>query len=55
MAAAPPDRQEKVIAAAQHIVKSLTNSKNVVNSMIRILSDFDNRFSNMTDTSPTYL
>jgi exocyst complex protein 7 len=52
MAAAPPDGQEKVIAVAQHIFKSLANSKNIVDSMIRILSGFDNRFSNMTDLFP---
>jgi exocyst complex protein 7 len=53
MAAAPPDGQEKVIAAAQHIVKSLANSKNAADDMIRILSGFDNRFSNMTDLFPS--
>lgn len=52
MAAAPPDGQEKVIAAAQHIVKSLANSKNAADDMIRILSGFDNRFSHMTDLFP---
>ena len=52
MAAAPPDGQEKVIAAAQHIVKSLANSKNAADDMIRILSGFDNRFSLMTDLFP---
>ncbi|KQK11259.1 exocyst complex component EXO70B1 [Brachypodium distachyon] len=53
MAAAPPaDGQEKVIAAAQHIVKSLANSKNAADDMIRILSGFDNRFSLMSDLFP---
>jgi exocyst complex component 7 len=48
-AAAPPDGQEKVIAAAQHIVKSLASSKNAADDMIRILSGFDNRLSLMSD------
>ncbi|KAE8816241.1 exocyst complex component EXO70B1-like [Hordeum vulgare] len=52
MAAAPPDGQEKVIAAAQQIVKSLANSKNAADDMIRILSGFDNRFSLMSDLFP---
>ncbi|XP_062207915.1 exocyst complex component EXO70B1-like [Phragmites australis] len=52
MAAAPPDGQEKVIAAAQHIVKSLANSKNAADDMIRILSGFDNRFSLMSNLFP---
>ncbi|GJN16905.1 hypothetical protein PR202_gb03931 [Eleusine coracana subsp. coracana] len=52
MAAAPPDGQEKVIAAAQHIVKSLASSKNAADDMIRILSGFDNRFSLMSDLFP---
>ncbi|KAJ1286859.1 hypothetical protein BS78_03G384300 [Paspalum vaginatum] len=52
MAAAPPDGQEKVIAAAQHIVKSLANSKNAADDMIRILSGFDNRLSLMSDLFP---
>ncbi|PWZ09976.1 Exocyst complex component EXO70A1 [Zea mays] len=48
-AAAPPDGQEKVIAAAQHIVKLLASSKNAADDMIRILSGFDNRLSLMSD------
>ncbi|CAO2196427.1 unnamed protein product [Urochloa humidicola] len=52
MAAAPPDGQEKVIAAAQHIVKSLASSKNAADDMIRILSGFDNRLSLMSDLFP---
>ncbi|WVZ67629.1 hypothetical protein U9M48_016681 [Paspalum notatum var. saurae] len=52
MAAAPPDGQEKVMAAAQHIVKSLANSKNAADDMIRILSGFDNRLSLMSDLFP---
>ncbi|XP_029116853.1 exocyst complex component EXO70B1-like [Elaeis guineensis] len=48
-AAAKIDGQEKVIAAAQHIVKSLATSKNAAEDMIRILSGFDNRLSIMND------
>ncbi|KAL5229170.1 hypothetical protein ABZP36_017435 [Zizania latifolia] len=44
--------QEKVIAAAQHIVKSLANSKNAADDMIRILSGFDDRLSLMSDLFP---
>ncbi|EES01976.1 exocyst complex component EXO70B1 [Sorghum bicolor] len=51
-AAPPPDGQEKVIAAAQHIVKSLASSKNAADDMIRILSGFDNRLSLMSDLFP---
>ncbi|OVA09521.1 Exocyst complex protein Exo70 [Macleaya cordata] len=40
---------EKVIAAAQKIVKSLGNSKNLTQDMILILSNFDNRLSNITE------
>ncbi|XP_078156399.1 exocyst complex component EXO70B1-like [Carex rostrata] len=50
MSASPtpkPDGQEKVIAAAQHIVKSLANSKNAADDMIRILSGFDHRLSSL--------
>ncbi|KAL5221358.1 hypothetical protein ABZP36_026071 [Zizania latifolia] len=52
MAAAAPGGQEKVIAAAQHIVKSLANSKNAADDMIRILSGFDDRLSLMSDLFP---
>jgi exocyst complex component 7 len=52
MAAAPPDSQEKVMAAAQHIVKSLASSKNAADDMIRILSGFDNRLSFMSNFFP---
>jgi exocyst complex component 7 len=50
MSAAPAagvDGQEKVIAAAQHIVKSLATSKNAADDMIRILSGFDHRLSSL--------
>ncbi|RLN41261.1 hypothetical protein C2845_PM01G04410 [Panicum miliaceum] len=39
----------KVLAAAQHIVKSLATSKNAIADMIRILSGFDNRLSSITN------
>uniref|UniRef100_A0A0E0CKX0 Exocyst subunit Exo70 family protein n=1 Tax=Oryza meridionalis TaxID=40149 RepID=A0A0E0CKX0_9ORYZ len=39
---------DKVLAAAQHIVKSLATSKNAADDMIRILSGFDNRLSQIT-------
>ncbi|KAG8070752.1 hypothetical protein GUJ93_ZPchr0006g42153 [Zizania palustris] len=56
MSAAPPPPPEnpavagsdKVLAAAQHIVKSLATSKNAADDMIRILSGFDNRLSHIT-------
>lgn len=43
------DGDERVIAAAQQIVKSLGTSKNVTEDMILILSNFDNRLSTITD------
>ncbi|XP_039772556.1 exocyst complex component EXO70B1-like isoform X2 [Panicum virgatum] len=39
---------DKVLAAAQHIVKSLATSKNAADDMIRILSGFDHRLSSIT-------
>uniref|UniRef100_A0ACD5UAR6 Uncharacterized protein n=1 Tax=Avena sativa TaxID=4498 RepID=A0ACD5UAR6_AVESA len=39
---------DKVLAAAQHIVKSLATSKNAADDMIRILSGFDHRLSTIT-------
>ncbi|CAL9040438.1 unnamed protein product, partial [Musa banksii] len=48
-AAARADGQEKVIAAAKHIVSSLATSKNAAEDMIRILSGFDNRLSTIND------
>lgn len=47
------DGQDKVIATAQQIVKSLATSKNAAEDMIRILSGFDNRLSSMNDLLPT--
>ncbi|XP_062219126.1 exocyst complex component EXO70B1-like [Phragmites australis] len=60
MSAAPPSPQpespsatgvggDKVLAAAQHIVKSLATSKNAADDMIHILSGFDNRLSSITN------
>ncbi|XP_044457291.1 exocyst complex component EXO70B1 [Triticum aestivum] len=71
MSASPPPPEEdavplavavagndRVLAAAHHIVKSLATSKNAADDMIRILSGFDYRFSNITSdlfhsTSPS--
>ncbi|MQL75454.1 hypothetical protein Taro_007805 [Colocasia esculenta] len=47
--AASADGDERVMAAAQQIVKSLGTSKNAKEDMILILSSFDNRLSNITD------
>ncbi|OVA17508.1 Exocyst complex protein Exo70 [Macleaya cordata] len=47
--AATVDGDERVMAAAQKIVKSLGTSKNVTEDMILILSSFDNRLSTITD------
>ncbi|GMH01157.1 hypothetical protein Nepgr_002996 [Nepenthes gracilis] len=41
--------EERVLATAQHIVKSLRTSKDVTDDMLSILSSFDNRLSNITD------
>ncbi|XP_078435107.1 exocyst subunit exo70 family protein F1 [Wolffia australiana] len=41
--------EERVIAAAQQIVRSLGTSKNMKEDILLILSTFDNRFSNITD------
>lgn len=46
-AAAKVDGQDKVLAMAQRIVKSLATSKNGADDMILILSGFDNRLSTM--------
>ncbi|XP_050223780.1 exocyst complex component EXO70B1 [Mercurialis annua] len=40
---------DRVMATAQQIVKSLNTSKNVREDMLLILSSFDNRLSNITD------
>ncbi|WOL11409.1 exocyst complex component EXO70B1-like [Canna indica] len=52
-AAARGDGQEKVIAAAKHIVSSLATTKNAAEDMIRILSGFDNRLSTINDLFPS--
>ncbi|TVU03607.1 hypothetical protein EJB05_50794 [Eragrostis curvula] len=44
-----PDGEDKVLAVAKHVVKVLGSS---ANDMIRILSGFDNRLSNMPDLVP---
>ncbi|XP_010248978.1 PREDICTED: exocyst complex component EXO70B1-like [Nelumbo nucifera] len=47
--AATIDGDERVMAAAQQIVKSLGTPKNVTEDMILILSNFDNRLSTITE------
>ncbi|KAA8542127.1 hypothetical protein F0562_023279 [Nyssa sinensis] len=47
--AATIEGQDRVMATAQQIVKSLNTSKDVTEDMIMILSSFDNRLSNITD------
>ncbi|XP_017698479.2 exocyst complex component EXO70A1-like [Phoenix dactylifera] len=49
MAGAAADGREKVIAAAQHIIKSLATSPNAAEDMLRILSGFDHRLSAIPD------
>ncbi|KNA08012.1 hypothetical protein SOVF_166560 [Spinacia oleracea] len=41
--------EDRVLATAQHIVKSLRTSKDVTDDMLLILSTFDNRLSNISD------
>eukprot|EP00249_Psilotum_nudum_P020542 c27749_g3_i1 orf=432-2447(+) len=41
--------EERVIAAAQHIVKALGSNENLAEDMLRILSTFDDRFSSMNE------
>ncbi|KAF9604105.1 hypothetical protein IFM89_002780 [Coptis chinensis] len=52
-AATTIDGDERVMAAAQQIVKNLGTSKNVTEDMILILSNFDNRLSTITDLLST--
>uniref|UniRef100_A0A5B7AJC4 Exocyst subunit Exo70 family protein n=1 Tax=Davidia involucrata TaxID=16924 RepID=A0A5B7AJC4_DAVIN len=47
--AATIEGQDRVMATAQQIVKSLNTSKDVTEDMILIFSSFDNRLSNITD------
>ncbi|KAL5724815.1 hypothetical protein ACHQM5_008029 [Ranunculus cassubicifolius] len=47
--AATIDGDERVMAAAQQIVKNLGTSKNVTEDMILILSNFDNRLSTISN------
>ncbi|XP_043706344.1 exocyst complex component EXO70B1-like [Telopea speciosissima] len=47
--AATTEGDERVMAAAQQIVKSLGTSQNVTEDMILILSNFDNRLSTITE------
>eukprot|EP01018_Ginkgo_biloba_P014354 Gb_10562 [translate_table: standard] len=41
---------ERVLATAQHIVRSLGTTENMTKDMLRILSNFDNRFSSMSES-----
>ncbi|XP_068665536.1 exocyst complex component EXO70B1-like [Aristolochia californica] len=50
--AATVDGDERVIAAAQQILKSLGTTKADTKDMILILSNFDNRLSTITDLIP---
>ncbi|XP_077227308.1 exocyst subunit exo70 family protein F1 [Tasmannia lanceolata] len=50
--AATVDGEERVMAAAQQILKSLGTTKADTNDMILILSTFDNRLSTITDLIP---
>ncbi|XP_068665996.1 exocyst complex component EXO70B1-like [Aristolochia californica] len=50
--AATVDGDERVIAAAQQILKSLGTTKAETKDMILILSNFDNRLSTITDLIP---
>lgn len=43
------DGDDRVIATAQHIVRSLGKNENMTEDMVRILSNFDDRFSNMDE------
>ena len=45
----PAEVEERVLATAQQIVKNLGTSSNMKEDMMFILSNFDNRFSNITD------
>lgn len=40
---------ERVLATAQHIVEALGKNENMTEDMLRILSNFDDRFSNMNE------
>ncbi|XP_058093220.1 exocyst complex component EXO70B1 [Magnolia sinica] len=51
--AATIDGDERVMATAQHILKSLGTTKDLTKDMISILSNFDHRFSAMTDLLPS--
>lgn len=47
--AATVDGEDRVMATAQQIVKSLNTTKDVTEDMISIFSSFDNRLSNISD------
>ncbi|KAL6011045.1 hypothetical protein ACLOJK_001489 [Asimina triloba] len=50
--AATIDGEERVMATAQHILKSLGTTKDLAKDMMSILSNFDDRFSTITDLLP---
>eukprot|EP00249_Psilotum_nudum_P017822 c26506_g1_i1 orf=292-2301(-) len=50
---AADDGDGRVIATAQHIVRTLGTNENVTEDMLRILSNFDDRFSIMNERVPT--
>ncbi|KAH7306903.1 hypothetical protein KP509_22G036600 [Ceratopteris richardii] len=43
------DGDKRVLATAQHIVRTLGKNEHMTEDMIRILSNFDDRFSNMNE------
>ncbi|KAJ6831981.1 exocyst complex component EXO70B1 [Iris pallida] len=47
------DGQDKVIATAQQIIKSLATDESAAEDMLRILSGFDNRFSSINHLFPS--
>lgn len=49
MSATTVEGEDRVLATAQHIVKSLKTTKDVTDDMLLILSTFDNRLSNISD------
>ncbi|MCO5550740.1 hypothetical protein L7F22_004270 [Adiantum nelumboides] len=43
------DGDQRVVATAQHIVRTLGKNEHMTEDMLRIFSNFDDRFSNMND------
>lgn len=46
------DGEERVLATAQHIVRSLGTNETMTDDMLKIFSKFDNRFSSMNELLP---